>query len=148
MSYFSLFFIITIIIMIMILDACLYSNEKTVVLWVGRWGESMRSLGKGNCNQNILYKNNLFSIFKKPNKGLGFLTSSHSCPHPSSSFVPLGLPPCLYFFRFCCFPALNYFSYYQILWAGLERATLTCRKNPEPSNSLASGPLSLSGGSF
>lgn len=32
LSYFGLFFIITIIIMIIILDACLYSNEKSVDL--------------------------------------------------------------------------------------------------------------------
>lgn len=28
----------------------------------------MKSLGKGNCSQNILYKNNLFSILKSHTK--------------------------------------------------------------------------------
>jgi hypothetical protein len=50
------------------LDACSFSNERqkgVVCRWEGRWGETRESRRRGNCNQDILYKEkNLFSIIK------------------------------------------------------------------------------------
>jgi hypothetical protein len=57
--------------MMMLLDACLYSNERKKGCrfgWVGSWGNSGRSWERENSHQNILYENNLFSTNKLKKK--------------------------------------------------------------------------------
>lgn len=61
LSFLSLFVLSSFILLLSI--RCLFSDEnqkRCGFRWKERWGESLKELGRGNCNQNIMYGKNLF----------------------------------------------------------------------------------------